>query len=105
MKQIEALNEKLNKIGFKAKIWQDRRIYINGFERTLKAYITFDNPQSEDYSNLFEGAALCVFSDCESQTTRWNVNRSKQVKHRIMRELKDADLISVDVPENWEDVL
>ena len=73
---IESLSEYLNENGFKAAVWKDRRVYLNGFagrkyDRDINAYIDIDEPLeevpevSDDYPvhPLLAGCALKVFSN------------------------------------------
>lgn len=101
-KQITAFSNLLTKKGVENNIWKDRRIYM-ATDRTAKAYIEFDNPESIEYEGLFSGCALKVYSSCESQTTKWNINQAKQIKHGFMQKL--GSILSFEVCENWEDVI
>jgi hypothetical protein len=88
MTQIEALTAALNTAGFTAKAWKGTRIYLNGYGRDISAYITMDEPGAEaEEGRLFDGCALKVYSNCDSQPGAWRANRAKQVKHDIMTSL------------------
>ena len=109
MRQIDAMCAKLNAEGFEAKTWKDQRIYLNGYGRDIKAYITFDDPTHdlnvEDESDtLFAGCGLKVYSDCE-QSRSWLINRAKQVKHSIMLRLNELNIIPWEVCKNWQEVI
>jgi hypothetical protein len=110
MTQIEALAAALTEAGFKANIFKGQRIYLNGYGRDISAYITLDYPDDEvAQGRLFDGCALKVFSNCDSQTGKWRTNRAKQIKHAIMERLySEGDGITayLGAPcENWEDVI
>ena len=107
--RIQALHDALkNRTKLQANIWKDRRIYLNGFGRDIKAYFHWDfETQSEPHhpqEDLFTFSTLSVFSNCQTQTHKWRVNRAKQVKHGILMDLKNAGLLE-SCPENWEDVI
>ncbi len=84
--------------------WRNQRIYINGFGRDIKAFITFDDPMAEDYPHLMHGAALKVYSDAD-QSGAWLMNRRKQVKHEIMLGLKSSGVLPPDftVCATWQE--
>jgi hypothetical protein len=88
--QIETLNEMLRAIGFRSAIWQDRRIYINK-DKTAKCYFEFDDPQNTDFKNPLKGAALKVYSNCESQSQKWNVNRAAELKALIIETIREDE--------------
>lgn len=112
--QIDALTAFLNRHGLRATAWQNRRVYLNGYGRDIKAYIDLDDPTADvEGSYLFAGAALRVFSNA-NQNSKWLANRAKQIKHSIMLALAEADEASDgalfgplgrDVCEKWEDVI
>jgi hypothetical protein len=86
--QIEALTAALNAAALPAKAWKGKRIYLNGYGRDISAYITLDDPDREAVEGrLFDGCALKVYSNCDSQSGLWRANRAKQVKHDIMTTL------------------
>lgn len=86
--QIEALSAAMNAAGLTTKAWKGTRIYVNGYGRDISAYITIDEPESEAVEGrLFDGCALRVYSNCDSQSGAWRANRAKQVKHDIMTTL------------------
>ena len=95
------------------KVWQKGelfRIYFNT-DKSAKAYLDFDDDASVRNSDevavsdegIIENSRLCVFSNCQSQSSKWNFNRSKQIKHELM--LKISALTGCEVCERWEDVL
>ena len=105
------LQELCDKLG--GKVWQKGemyRIYFNT-DKSAKAYLDFDSDASVRNSDevavsdegIIEDSRLCVFSNCASQSTKWNVNRSKQIKHELM--LKISALTGCKVCENWQEVL
>ncbi|RIK91787.1 MAG: hypothetical protein DCC73_15100 [Proteobacteria bacterium] len=112
--QIDALTAFLNDHGLQAAAWQNRRIYLNGYGRDIKAYIDLDDPTAAAAgSYLFFGAALRVFSNAD-QNGKWRANRAKQIKHSIMLAMAAADEASDgalfgplgrEVCEKWEDVI
>jgi len=108
MTKIVALYAALEAAEFRASIWRDRRIYINGFGRDIKAYIELDNPADEaDTTRLFDGAALRVYSNCDSQPAIWRMNRAKQVKHELMERLHASGITAYLGPPcaRWQDVV
>lgn len=91
--QIQAMFEALISAGFKAKIWKENRIYLNGFGRDITAYIIFDEPDSKEWntpSGLFAGCALKVFTD--AGTGKWALHRRQDVMHEIGTKLFKAGI-------------
>ena len=94
MNHITELRDRLNANGFKAAIWQDRRIYLNGYGKDIKAYVELDEPLRERNpqdatDTLYSGCALKVYSNAD-QDRKWLVNRAKQVKHALMIRLAES---------------
>jgi hypothetical protein len=81
--QVKALCEYLKAAGLKAAVWQDRRVYINK-DRTAKIYFQFDDPARTDWTNPLAGAALRVFSNCYSQSEKWNKNRANELRKQVI---------------------
>lgn len=102
--QIGALHTALCDQGFQAKIWQDRRIYLNGYGRDIKAWLSFDDATREEYNDIWSGVALHVRSDCV-QHPQWLINRAKQVKHQIMQELYGSGITKIEPCDDWRDVI
>ena len=113
---IDTLHEYLNANGFKASIWQDRRIYLNGFlgskyDRDIKAYIEIDEPLDEvpDVSEsspvhpLMAGCAVKVFSNAD-QERQWLANRAKQFKRGVAVQLHEVGLLKDAPPEDWREI-
>ena len=106
--QIDALCDAMKTAGMKAAKWDNRRIYINGYGRDIKAYVQFDEPWTDADEctgpmGLWAGCALKVYSDSD-QSRQWLINRAKQVKHEIMLALADAEIILGDVCITWQEV-
>ena len=110
---IESLKEYLNENGFKAAIWKDRRVYLNGFagrkyDRDINAYIDIDEPleevpeisDDEPFHPLLAGCALKVFSNA-IQERQWLINRSKQFKKHVADQLYSVGLYRQATPEDW----
>ena len=101
---IDALEEALKEAGFKARQWKGFRIYLNGYGRDIKAYIELDEPDAAAPEDLYEGCVLKVFSNA-AQSTRWRVNRAKQVKHDIALRLNAVGITTGPVCEHWQDII
>lgn len=94
-----------NKLG--GKIWRGReliRLYLKpDFKRNQTVYIEFDEILNEgEYETYMDGATLKVFTNCSAQD-KWNVNASKQLKHKYM--LAIAEDTGLPVCEKWEEVI
>lgn len=103
MTHIQTLESKLNESGLKAKAWKEWRIYINGFGKDIKAYFQLDEPLSDEPVDLLDGVALKVFSNA-NQSYNWKLNRSKQVKHKIMTKLAEAGVVD-QACDTWQEVI
>jgi hypothetical protein len=44
-----------------------------------------------------------AFTDCPGQSTKYNINASKQVKYRYL--LIIAEQLGLQAPSRWEDVI
>jgi hypothetical protein len=86
-KQINELLKVLSVAGFNAKIWKGYRIYLNDCGRDISAYFELDESDATDWHHVLDGAALKVFTNVH-QSKAWKMNRTKEVKHRIMKRLK-----------------
>jgi len=104
MNKIDNLSLLLDKAGIRHKIWQNKRIYFSK-DRTANCYIEFEDPAADATSNALESASLRVFSNCASQTAKWNVNRAKQIKHAIMLELYEAKIMLEKPCDRFEQVI
>jgi len=104
MTNIEQLAAKINdETSMKVSI-RNERIYLDGrFGADITAYYQFDDATAPAQPDIFAGAALKVFPNA-SQTEKWLVNRAKKIKHGIMMDLLEAELIE-DCCEDWEDVI
>ena len=107
--QIEALTEKLADAGLKAKAWQGRRIYFNGYGKDIKAYIDLDMPDypASECGYLYQGCALKVFTNAENVSRKWAANRVKPIKHELMKAIYAAGVCGdMEAPvENVEEVI
>ena len=114
---IESLNDFLNDNGFESAVWQNRRVYINGFggrkyDRDIKAYIEIDEPAEEipevgDSSPvhpLLAGCAIKVFSNAD-QDRQWLINRAKQFKRHVAAQLHEVGLLTDAPPNDWRDMI
>ena len=100
---IEALKGELIEAGFKAAIWQGRRVYLNGYGRDVKAWIEPEVPDAPAPNDIYAGCSLKVFSNCD-QSHKWLVNRAKQMKHLIMQQLADSGIVKDEICQSWQDV-
>jgi hypothetical protein len=115
--RINALTEFLADKGMKASAWKNRRVYLNGYGRDIKACIVLDDPldtynPDDETDSLYSGCSLKVYSNCE-QGRKWLINRAKQVKHNIMCEMAtigeaDDNLFGssgTKVCDDWRDII
>jgi len=103
MNNLELAASKLN-----GRVWQKHgknRVYLKAdFKRNQSAYLDFDEVlEDATTDNMLDGAALKVYTDVWSQGTKWNVNATKQCKHRLMQEIAEAT--GAEVCETWEEVV
>ena len=109
MNHTTELCDRLNADGFKAAIWQDRRIYLNGCGKDIKAYIELDDPLRKRDPNdatdtLYSGCTLKVYSNA-AQDRAWLVNRAKKVKHALMLRLVENGIVPGPVCPDWRAVI
>lgn len=105
-----SLQELADELG--GKVWQKGdllRIYFDT-DRTAKAYLDFDfdSPARQGKAEIDEagyivGAGLYVFSNCEKQGSRWNLNRKKQIKFELMQKI--SAFTGCEICDSWEEVL
>jgi len=114
---IEALSAHLNANGFTASTWQDRRVYINGFngkryDKDIKVYIDIDEPLEpvpddtgpSPVHPLLTGCAVKVFSNAD-QERQWLINRAKQYKRGVAVQLHKVGLLNDAPPEDWREMI
>lgn len=101
--QIQAMLAKLKEAGIGAKIWKDERIYLQGFGRDISAYITFDEPEAIEWSKLFSGCALKVYTDAGGG--KWAHNRRQDVMQEIGAALHRAGITDFAPPENPREMI
>lgn len=92
-------------IAVNGKVWIKNgkvRIYFET-DRTASAYLDYDEDLGDGFVKGTEGAALKVFSNCESQGRQWNINRAKQIKHDLM--IRISAITGDEVCEDWRDVI
>ena len=107
MKQIDAVLEKLheNVKYAKAKIWQNR-IYLDGVAgRDITAYVSFDDPYSDNYNSLFDGCSLKVYTSVRSQPPQWCDNRRKLTMHNIAEDFFEMGILPEAPCEDWQDII
>lgn len=92
--------ETLMKLGFQAKPYGATKIYLSGYGRDVSAYI--DVAGDATGPRLADGRTLTVTSKWRSPQ---NALRCKGVKHAIMVDLYNADLLTARPPEHWRDVV
>ena len=102
--QIEKLEAKLQDEGFDAKIWKDR-IYLNGYGKDIKAFITFDAPFEVSEEDIMAGTKVNVYTNAPNVDGKWAINRRKQVLHTIAEELYETEIIKVEPPEDWREMI
>ena len=103
MEILEKIAEKVN-----GKVWiknGKQRIYFKT-DKSASAYLDYKvMPKSNNGAEALENSSLKVFSDCQSQSVAWNVNRAKQIKFEIMRELNALLELNLDLPKKWQEVI
>jgi len=102
--QIKILEARLQEEGFDAKIWKDR-IYLNEYGKDIKAYITFDAPFEECEEDIMAGTKVNVYTNAVNVDSKWIINRRKQVLHTIAEELYATDIINVEPPKDWRNMI
>lgn len=98
---IEDLCRILRACGFDASSWRGQRIYIRGYGRDIKAWLS-PGPDA--------GGSLPVDAFRLIVTSTWraalhNGLRCKGVKHAILCDLYAAGLMSAAPPARWQDVV
>ncbi len=101
--QIEAMHKALRAAGINANIYKGQRVYLNGFGKDITAYITFDEPDATEWSELYSGCALKVFTDAGGG--KWAINRRQDVMHEIGTKLHRAGITSFAPAENPRDMV
>lgn len=97
------LNEFAEMVQGKVWIKGDKiRIYFQS-DKTAKAYLDYDEDLGDQFETGIEGANLRVYSDCQSQSRLWNVNRAKQIKFELMQRI--AAITGDEICDKWEDVI
>lgn len=100
MEFLEEFREFAKSIDGRVWIKNDKkRIYFK-VDKTAHAFLNYEyfNPQ-----NPLESSCLKVFSNCEWQGTKWNVNRAKQLKFEIMQRISNAT--GCEFCDSWREVL
>ena len=103
MEILKKIAEKVN-----GKVWiknGKQRIYFKT-DKSASAYLDYEvMPKSNNGAEALENSSLKVFSDCQSQSVAWNVNRAKQIKFEIMRKLNALLELNLDLPKKWQEVI
>lgn len=97
------LQEFADKVG--GKVWRKAdkvRIYFDT-DKSASAYLDYDEDLGDEFELGTEGAALKVFSNCESQGRAWNSNRAKQIKFEIMQRISNFN--GVKICDTWQEVI
>lgn len=97
------LQEFADKVG--GKVWRKAgkvRIYFDT-DKSASAYLDYDEDLGDEFELGTEGAALKVFSNCESQGREWNSNRAKQIKFEIMKRISNFN--GVKICDTWQEVI
>jgi hypothetical protein len=92
----EKLFQRMKLSGFRVSLWRERRIYVQGHGRDIRAYIE----PVPDMPNA-DGARIVVESTWRSPQ---NALRCKSIKHAILSDLFEAELLTTPPPESWRDV-
>jgi hypothetical protein len=86
------LAARLTAAGFKVRLWRDRRVYIQGYGRDIRAYI------EPGASTTLDDARIDI-------TTSWRSHHAtmhcKGVKHALLSDLFDAGLLDTPPPDHW----
>lgn len=103
MEILEKIAEKVN-----GKVWVKngkQRIYFKT-DRSASAYLDYEvMPKTDNGVEALDNSTLKVFSNCQSQGGAWNVNRAKQIKFEIMRNLNALFGLKLDLPKKWQEVI
>ena len=103
MEILEKIAEKVN-----GKVWiknGKQRIYFKT-DKSASAYLDYEvMPKSDNGAEALNNSSLKVFSDCQSQSVDWNVNRAKQIKFEIIRKLNALLELNLDLPKKWQEVI
>ena len=103
MEILEKIAEKVN-----GKVWiknGKQRIYFKT-DKSASAYLDYKvMPKSNNGAEALENSSLKVFSDCQSQSFAWNVNRAKHIKFEIMTKLNALLELNLDLPKKWQEVI
>ena len=99
MGTVDDLTRALTYCGFHVRPWKGERVYLAGYGRDIKAYLT---PDATKGVLPADGWHLTVTSSW--RMPRYNGLRCKGVKHAILTDLFVAGLISAPPPPRWQDV-
>lgn len=95
---IEALAQELRECGIPAKVWNDGKLFIDGYGRQLKISVSI----SEFGARPLDHATITV-------TTSWKSTKAglycKGVKHALLVDLHLAGFISHAPPDDWRKVV
>ena len=87
--------------GFDARSWRGQRIYIRGYGRDIKAWLSGE----PDTTGILPADAWRLAVTSSWRAALQNGLRCKGVKHAILSDLHVAGLISVEPPARWQDVV
>jgi hypothetical protein len=96
---LEDLAAILSACGLSVRLWKGQRLYLSGYGRDIKAYLT---PQGGGGPLPADSYALTVTSSWNMP--RYNGLRCKGVKHAILEDLYLAGVISAPPPADWKQV-
>ena len=85
---LEKALETLKDAGFKASLWQGKRVYINGLGKDVNAWFEATEEGGHAPFGPFEGLRFVIFINC-FQTENWKKNRRLQVLAKIEEKLKE----------------
>ena len=104
---IQALAETLNQKGFLVHLWQDRRIYLNGLGKDIKAFFDYPEGGAKDPADpdaILGGANLRVFCESVILSNQAKQDRAKQAKFAIMQQMDQVGLAPCGAA-TWEEII
>lgn len=95
---IEALAQELRECGIPAKVWNEGKLFIDGYGRQLKISVSLSElgPRPLDHATI-------------TVTTSWKSTKAglycKGVKHALLVDLYLAGFTSTSPPDDWRKVV
>lgn len=82
MEILEKIAEKVN-----GKVWVNhgkQRIYFKT-DKSASAYLDYEvMPKSDNGAEALNNSSLKIFSNCQSQSVAWNVNRASRLNLKLL---------------------